>query len=214
MNNQFAKIIMGLGIVFGVSESLLRSAEAQVVLQQPVVQGLGGSTTVSVPDGGQVLLGGVTSARSARSSFGFGPRPFRPTAYGFERSASSMVARTRIIDLHELDAAVLALGDPDFRGDGWADRTRRPSNARHQALAGNSAAAPISYDSAPPEAPRAVKRDPVDQYQRLAKLAEEADQRGKRALARVYRQEAEKLLPSLPAEIRSKLLAVQEAVGH
>ena len=66
------------------------------------------ATTVSVPDGGRTFLGGINRASSGRNEFGMPLSPFpNNRAIGSERSAQSMSVTATIIDMRELDAAVL-----------------------------------------------------------------------------------------------------------
>lgn len=87
---------------------LLSSAavsHAQIAVQQPVVRTTGVATTVSVPDRGSILLGGVSSAESARQSYG----PLRTgTSRGYGLSSGSISASVQIIDLHAMDEAILS----------------------------------------------------------------------------------------------------------
>ncbi len=96
--------------------STLASAQAPTTVQLPVLQVFSVNTTVSVPDGGGVLLGGIN--RAADSSVtrglplaskipGLGPLA---TNRGLSsvRSAANMSVHATIIDHQELDAAVLA----------------------------------------------------------------------------------------------------------
>lgn len=77
---------------------------AQITVQQPVVRTTGVATTVSVPDRGSILLGGVSSAESFRQSYG----PIRSgTTRGYGLSGGSISASVQIIDLHEMDEAIL-----------------------------------------------------------------------------------------------------------
>ncbi len=64
------------------------------------------NTTVSVPDGGGMYLGGVNRARDGSTSRGFGP--FANRGIGGDRMASGVSVQATIIDHDELDRAVLA----------------------------------------------------------------------------------------------------------
>ena len=87
-------------IVLGSSPIL----HAQITVQQPVVRSTSVGTTVSVPDRGTVLLGGVTSAQASRQTYG----PLRTgTSRGYSLSAGSVSASVRIIDLQAMDEAIL-----------------------------------------------------------------------------------------------------------
>ncbi len=90
-------------------------ARGQTV-QQPVFQSFSTGTTVTVPDGGSGLLGGVSSARYGSSSRGtpiLGKLPgvgrlFNNRAIGNEFTTSRNYVRAQIIDLNEWDQAVLS----------------------------------------------------------------------------------------------------------
>lgn len=76
----------------------------QISVQQPVVGATGVRTSVSVPDRGSTLLGGVSSANSFRQSYG----PLRTgTSRGYDLSGGSMSAHVHIIDLQAMDEAIL-----------------------------------------------------------------------------------------------------------
>ncbi len=91
------------------------SGFGQTVVQQPVFQSFSTDTTVTVPDGGQALLGGIDSARYGSTSRGtpiLGKLPgvgrlFSNRASGSEFNSSRNYVRTRIIDLNEWDQAIL-----------------------------------------------------------------------------------------------------------
>lgn len=75
-----------------------------VTVQQPVVSSFGVNISVSVPDRGEMLLGGVSRAVDARNSFGFS----RPgSSVGLERQASTASVRVWIHDPATADAAIL-----------------------------------------------------------------------------------------------------------
>lgn len=83
-------------------------AKAQVV-QLPTVGVTSAATTVSVPDRGGILLGGVGRSSSGSVSRGIGPgRLLGNRASGSSVSGGTMSVHATIIDLDELDAAVLA----------------------------------------------------------------------------------------------------------
>lgn len=76
----------------------------QLVVQQPVVGTTSVATAVTVPNGGRVFLGGVSSAQSSRSRFGFGQPG---SSLGLSRSSNSMSVGVTVIDLREMDEAIL-----------------------------------------------------------------------------------------------------------
>jgi hypothetical protein len=83
-----------------------RSAAAQGVVQQPVVETFGVDTVVSVPDRGSAFLGGVSTARSGYSTYG--PLNFNQ-AYGFDYGFSYVDVSVFIHDFEALDEALLAV---------------------------------------------------------------------------------------------------------
>jgi len=85
--------------------SCCRFAAAQQVIQQPVVQQFSTDTVVSVPDRGNLYLGGVTSAGEGRREYG--PLPWG-TAGGRFVSSSDQDVGVYIHDFEAMDAALLA----------------------------------------------------------------------------------------------------------
>lgn len=87
---------------------LAGTTEAQVVIQQPVVSQFGVSTSVSVPDRGTALLGGVSTYRASRGRYGFWPRV--GSSYGREIGHSNITATVQIHDLRAMDEYLLGQG--------------------------------------------------------------------------------------------------------
>lgn len=81
------------------------SAHAQAV-QLPTFRSFGVQTSVSVPDRGGMVLGGVNSASSGSTTRGFGP--LRSRASGSSVGAATTSVHATIIDHREWDEAVLA----------------------------------------------------------------------------------------------------------
>lgn len=73
-------------------------------LQQPVTSRSGVATSVSVPDRGSTLLGGVSSRAAGSNSYGFG-RP--QSSFGSETTAGSQRVSVFIHDLRAMDEAIL-----------------------------------------------------------------------------------------------------------
>lgn len=94
--------IATVGIMLGMSSS---RANAQVTVQQPVVQTFGVDTVVSIPDRGAILLGSVSGAGDARNSYGFGPGG---SSIGNYRNHSSSWATAYIHDFEAMEAELLA----------------------------------------------------------------------------------------------------------
>jgi type II secretory pathway component GspD/PulD (secretin) len=84
-------------------------AATQVTVQQPIVEFITIGTTVSVPDGGTVLLGGIKRLREGRTMAGvpilnkipYISRLFKNTGVGRETESLMMMVTPRIIILEE-----------------------------------------------------------------------------------------------------------------
>lgn len=175
----------------------VRSAAAQVTVQQPVIDRFSVGTTVSVPDRGRAFLGGVNSAGSSRAQYGFGP--LRGSNVGQFRSASSSSVSVFIHDFDEMDRQLLgqgrggsasALGSIDGYRELMARNQRRSTSvAGPGAMAGNRepvrAPGPAFANDAPQELPEAPALPP-GQAQRSFQLAQQAEQRGAIAVARLH----------------------------
>ncbi len=77
-------------------------------VQLPTISSFSVNTTVSVPDRGSVLLGGVHRAASGRSEFGAPLLPLRNRSFGAERSASGMRVSVFIHDFEAMDEYLLS----------------------------------------------------------------------------------------------------------
>ncbi|HVW01457.1 MAG TPA: hypothetical protein VHB77_13990 [Planctomycetaceae bacterium] len=89
-----------------------------LTVQQPTFESIGVGTTVSVPDRGRTLLGGVSSGAASRSTYG----PLRTNSNrGQAFQAGSISASATIIDFEEMDRAALQ-----------AAEGRRPLSARER----------------------------------------------------------------------------------
>jgi len=139
----------------------------QVAVQQPVVSTNSVRTTVSVPDRGSALLGGVGSAQSARSSYG----PFRSgSSIGLSRSASSMSTSVYIHDLRAMDEALL---------------NSVPDSPAPATIHGGSGMRPA-------EASRAEVVTPAEKVMKYERLAKQAEAAGKSVVAKLHWQMAAK----------------------
>ena len=171
-------------IVFGLVLSHVVAVHAQqVAVQQPVVATNSVRTTVSVPDRGSALLGGVSSAQSARSSYG----PLRSgTSTGLSRSASSMSASVYIHDLRAMDEALL---------------NSVPDSPSPSAIRGGNRMPPA-------EAARTEVASPAEKALKFERLAKQAEAAGKVGVAKLHWQVAAKYGSKLATE---KLAAVATA---
>ena len=143
----------------------------QIAVQQPIIGVTSVSTSVMVPDRGQVHLGGVSSAQSFRSQNGFG---LRGSNLGLSRSSRSVSATVTIIDLHEMDEAILNSAPV------------AAPNSRPRLI--TTAGAPRSPADLPPHERAAL-------FERLARRAEEQGKPGvaklHSAMAAKYRSSAD-----------------------
>lgn len=161
-------------VVVVLSQSVSVQAQ-QVAVQQPVVATNSVRTTVSVPDRGSALLGGVSSAQSARSSYG----PLRSgTSTGLSRSASSMSTSVYIHDLRAMDEALL---------------NSVPDSPVPSAIRGGSRM-PLA------EAARAEVASPAEKAMKFERLAKQAEAAGKSGVAKLHWQIAAKYGSTLANE--------------
>lgn len=149
----------------------LPSARAQnVAIQQPVLQDFSVSTTVSVPDRGTALLGGVSSGAAGRTTAGFGP--FRNgDARGQGYSGSSVTTSVQILDLRAMDEALLATAAPSAPPSRWQSAL----TARHAADRPG-----LSTPS------RSTAAKSTEQMLKLERLARESEAARKPSLAKLY----------------------------
>jgi hypothetical protein len=154
-------------VIFTAAAPFLFAASAfaqQATVQQPVVQTFGVGTTVSVPDRGSALLGGVNSGRAARSVNG----PFRTsTSLGRETQGGTASVGVYIHDLRAMDDALLATAAAAI-----------PTNPWERKLAERRGASSNSSDVR--DAP------PPSRAGEFEALAQRAEQRSKPAVALTY----------------------------
>ncbi len=186
------------------------SASAQqpgTAVQLPTFSFFGVNTTVSVPDRGSVYMGGVNRAASARNEFGTPLLPFRPfknTAIGSERSASSIRVSVFIHDFEAMEAELLSRPSPGReqatwqlsrpmaaalgqtlpppgppRGESWQTSSPANSTSRPQMSVADAQSQRLSQ--------RAVRSDEAVRFFERGRDAEEA---GKPNVAKIYYQMA------------------------
>jgi len=139
-----------------------------VAVQQPVVRQFGVSTSVSVPDRGGMMLGGIDRAASGQSSYG---AAWRGSSIGVERSSSSVSAHVFIHDLRAMDEALL-------REAGYDDRSI-PENR-------------ISTRGTLREVPSGSQPFQRADAERFEQLALKAERAGRSAVAEMHWQMAAK----------------------
>ena len=105
-----------MALAMGIAVTLLPQSSSAQVINLPTFRSFGVGTTVLVPDRGTGVLGGVNRGRSgsvSRGVPGLGRLPgagrlFNNRAYGSSVGGSTVTVIPTIIDLNELDEAVLA----------------------------------------------------------------------------------------------------------
>src|SRR5690606_31842642 len=157
-------------------------------------------TTVSVPDRGSAVLGGVGSASygSTRRGIGLPGSPFVNRTTGGSIGASTASIHATIIDHAELDAAVLAEARRQ-RGDA-APPTRAPVDEE----VANKAAFLSRHVARPPaaSAPRVTRQPPVGS---LVAIRAEAEARQQAQ----FDEAAELLATGIAQEARGKLASAR-----
>jgi hypothetical protein len=151
-------------------------------------------TSVSVPDGGGTYLGGMKSARDSSLTRGFGP--LRNRGIGSDRGAAGMSVHATIIDLKEMDDAILAeaaAGKPGAAAfDPEAARAEllsRHVGKTYASVAKSPASAPLTGSVAAIRAQNAAAAEArvAEAAQYFAK-AQTAETEGKPAVAKYYYQ--------------------------
>ena len=147
-----------------------RTSLAQQVIQQQVVATTAVSTTVSVPDRGSALLGGVSSAQSGRAQYG----PLRSgTNTGISRQATSITTHVYIHDFQAMDEALL--------NSGHSESTTSKNSIGSKLVRSNDREQPVEPIASPAE--KAAK---------FEQLARKADEAGKHGVAKLHWQVAAK----------------------
>lgn len=164
-----------LTLVIAVLSHVAAVQAQQATVQQPVVSTNSVRTSVSVPDRGSALLGGVSSAQSGRSNYG----PLRSgTSTGLSRSASSLSTSVYIHDLRAMDEALL---------------NSVPDSPVPSAIRGGSRM-PLAG------AVRAEVASPVEKAMKFEQLAKRAEAAGKAGVAKLHWQIAAKYGSKLATE--------------
>jgi hypothetical protein len=168
-------------------------------VQLPTFSFFSVDTTVSVPDGGSVSMGGINRAQDSSNQFGTPLLPFGNRSIGSSRSASSVRVTATIHDFEAMDTALL--GEPV---SSFAEH-HRPGEAAGavpvhtpEALAGNwlpqgrSGAACDPGAAAAAEAARrvALREARASEAETFFARAQQAENDGKTGVARVYYQMA------------------------
>lgn len=209
-------------------------AQAQVV-QLPTFHQFSVSTTVSAPDRGGILAGGVRSSRQGRVSRGM---PFaskipglsrlgKNVAIGREDDASTISVHASIIDFKELEGALLAKvpgGRSLFETTLWEAETEASRLSSHvepavrMANRKERAAVPaVAFTrSTPPSVAELksrgdlAKRAKSDEALQFFQRAVKAEREGKKAVAKIFYQMAGRRGdPKLQVAVMKKLKALE-----
>jgi hypothetical protein len=182
------------------------------------------NTTVSVPDGGTALLGGVNSYAAGQTSGGvpmlgklpFVGRPFGSRGIGSSLSASNVTATARIIILEEEEAKLGLTGSPSMRPDALSAIERRADFlARNVARTSVPRVATVAKNPAAVTIEEIRRRNALAGQQRAQEATfffdkgNQAFTAGKLNVAKIYyRMAATRAEGELRDEIHAKLHAV------
>jgi len=184
----------------------IASPAAAQTIQLPTFQFFTVTTTVNVPDDGQVLLGGVmrhSEGRNERGTPFLGKlpvlgRPFRNVGIGRDTSSSLTWVKVHIHDFEAMEEALL--GEPVY---GRGRLSSAPHRARQEFANGRRAVRVADV--------RPQKREPTEQ-ERLADLldrAQRAEAAGKPHVAKIYYRA---LSREVTGDLRETVLARLEAL--
>lgn len=170
-------------------------------VQLPTFSQFSTGTTVNVPDGGGVNMGGINRGAMGQDRAGMPLGP-KNQAIGANRGAAGMQVRAQIHDMKELEEAVLAAGEAAGAGRGGVE-----ADAERQALA---AAARSSAGQAAPSVAALRQQAELEragqgnEFEALWAKAQDAEAQGKLAVARVHYQVIARRGPS---ELKEKATA-------
>jgi len=209
-------------------------AQPGSTVQLPTFSFFSVGTTVSVPDRGSVYMGGVKRAATGRNEFGAPMLPFRPfrnSAIGMERSASSVRATAYIHDFDAMEEALMgqasSLQSSSYRPSSQWGPAVRPSRSQIAAYgntlqprnpaggsswhaAGTSGAALPQLSVADAKAEHAAqevaRNDKAADYFARGQLAEAG---GKANVAKIYYQmAARRATGTLQQQVAARLEAI------
>jgi hypothetical protein len=185
------------------------------------------NTTVSVPDGGTTLLGGVNRYAAGRDSAGvpmlgkvpFVGRPFGSRGIGTSASASNVTATARIIILEEEEAKLGLTGSPAVPSDALSALERRADFlARNVARTRPPAVDNVVTRDAQPSAAEIRRRNELASRQRAQEAGYFFDKGklafavGKTNVAKIYyRMAAKRASGELKDEILAQMYALSKS---
>ena len=190
-----------------VAAALLASeavAQQNAAVQLPTFSFFSTNTTVSVPDRGSALLGGIGRSSEGRNEFGVPGlgqlgRPFKNSAIGSQKGAMSTRVTVQIHDFEEMDEAILGQPASAFavaarqarEAGAVASLPPRPAGAGSSWAvskpAGGTAALSVAEVKAQRAAEQASKLSEANDY---FQRGQKAEAEGKKGVAKIYYQMA------------------------
>lgn len=181
-----------------------------ITIQQPAFGVTSVATTVSVPDRGSALLGGISRARTGRKSYGI----FRSgTSTGIERDHVGMRTHVYIHDFEAMDRYLLSVGTTRLNSVSDDHVLTGPAAYAYRQLLANNRSRTSSRDlrssggiSSARNSGRQITYTPPGKSSsaRYLKLAERAERQGKTSLARLhYRMAAKKGSQTAAARLKA-----------
>lgn len=183
----------------------LAATQAQVVrIQQPIVQQFSAGTTVTVPDRGTALLGGISSGRIGSRQYG----PFRHgSIYGQEFQSSTSSVSVYIHDFEAMDRYLLNSAPRSLRQSANSDPTE---HWRRQLLSPAADRQPAASAAQQQQASAAQVKTET-KARRFYELGKQAEQKHATPNIAILHYRAAAKYGSLPAQQRLKELQAESA---
>lgn len=184
-----------LGILYGLACLLSSPAQAQVTrIQQPIVQQFSAGTTVTVPDRGTALLGGISSGRTSSRRWG----PFRRgSIYGQEFQSTTSSVSVYIHDFEAMDRMLLNSAPRVLRNPEVSDNSQ---HWQHQLF--NRDDNRTAPDDAQRKSDSDAKRSRQNKAKRFYELGLKAEQKHATPNIAILHYRAAAKYGSLPAQTR------------
>ncbi len=221
-----ALLVVGMATAWAVVAGPTLAQRPATAVQLPTYSMFTTSTTVSVPDRGNVLLGGINRAATGRNEFGTPLSPFRNTGIGMDRSASSVRVSAFIHDFEAMEEALMSQPSTARQWSGYRPMPRGQAAALAHTVQPRAAsslqstwqvAAPVAAEQAATSLAEAQSRralqeqtragEALDFYQR----GEAAEAAGKANVARIYYQMAAR---RAEGELKDRVAAKLETISR
>lgn len=188
---RFSRLVPAALLVIALVPAAAPAQRPGAAVQLPTWSSVSGSTTVSVPDGGSALMGGITRSASGRNEFGTPLLPLRNSSIGSQSSASSMRVTAQIHDFEAMERALLSQAGPDLSAAGAASSPpvlpRQPKGGESWIVRGQDVRSPESVGEIKAEHARKLATaasEAVEFFQR----GQRAEAEGKPGVAKIYYQ--------------------------